>query len=210
LPPCSRQTGPGLAPILDRAGHDSLTADADRHFPRPLSRGSRACARVLLAKRLYSVHCRAHEGDNLPIDALAGHRAGHRGRLAKPAAHTRRRTPGQCHNRLHPGLCEIGQPCFRPDQGCGLCRVWHRLAPAREYEIDHLISLELGGSNDIKNLWPESCRTEPWNARAKDKLENRLHELVCTGQILVEDAQRAIAQDWIAAYQHFVGAEASR
>jgi hypothetical protein len=27
-----------------------------------------------------------------------------------------------------------------------------------EYEVDHLISLELGGSNDIKNLWPESCR----------------------------------------------------
>src|SRR5947209_1740062 len=24
------------------------------------------------------------------------------------------------------------------------------------YEVDHLISLELGGSNDIKNLWPET------------------------------------------------------
>ena len=24
-----------------------------------------------------------------------------------------------------------------------------------EYEVDHLISLELGGSNDIANLWPE-------------------------------------------------------
>jgi hypothetical protein len=39
-----------------------------------------------------------------------------------------------------------------------------------EYEIDHLISLELGGSNDIKNLWPESYRTEPWNAHVKDRL----------------------------------------
>ena len=25
-----------------------------------------------------------------------------------------------------------------------------------KYEVDHLISLELGGSNDIRNLWPES------------------------------------------------------
>src|SRR5579871_616744 len=25
-----------------------------------------------------------------------------------------------------------------------------------EYEVDHLISLELGGSNSIKNLWPQS------------------------------------------------------
>src|ERR1700722_9612148 len=29
-----------------------------------------------------------------------------------------------------------------------------------EYEGDHLISLEIGGSNAIKNLWPESYLTE--------------------------------------------------
>src|ERR1700730_15090688 len=38
-----------------------------------------------------------------------------------------------------------------------------------DYEIDHLISLELGGSNSIKNLWPESHRTSPWNAQVKLK-----------------------------------------
>jgi hypothetical protein len=37
----------------------------------------------------------------------------------------------------------------------------------REYEVDHLISLELSGSNSIKNLWPESYMTKPWNARDK-------------------------------------------
>ena len=26
-----------------------------------------------------------------------------------------------------------------------------------EYEVDHLVSLELGGSNDISNLWPEAA-----------------------------------------------------
>jgi hypothetical protein len=62
-----------------------------------------------------------------------------------------------------------------------------------EYEIDHLISLELGGSNSIRNLWPESFKTAPWNARVKDKLENKLHEMICNGQIDIKTAQREIA-----------------
>jgi len=40
----------------------------------------------------------------------------------------------------------------------------------KEYEIDHLISLELGGSNSIRNLWPQSYITKPLNAHVKDKL----------------------------------------
>jgi hypothetical protein len=78
-----------------------------------------------------------------------------------------------------------------------------------EYEIDHLISLELDGSNDIKNLWPESYRTEPWNAHVKDKLEDRLHELVCAGRLTLPEGQKAIATDWITAYRRFVESQAS-
>jgi hypothetical protein len=73
-----------------------------------------------------------------------------------------------------------------------------------EYEVDHLISLELGGSNSIRNLWPESFVTQPLNAHVKDKLENKLHELICSGQLSVQQAQQEIAQDWIAAYQKYV------
>jgi len=72
------------------------------------------------------------------------------------------------------------------------------------YEIDHLISLGLGGSNDIRNLWPESLDTHPWNGRAKDRLEDRLHKLVCKGALNLDEAQAAIASDWIAAYQKYV------
>lgn len=75
----------------------------------------------------------------------------------------------------------------------------------REYEIDHLISLELGGSNSIRNLWPESYVTQPLNAHVKDQLENRLHELICTNQLPVEQAQREIAENWLAAYEKYIG-----
>ncbi len=73
-----------------------------------------------------------------------------------------------------------------------------------EYEVDHLISLELGGSNSIKNLWPQSYMTQPWNAHVKDKLENELHAEVCSGKIDLPTAQHEIATDWIASYKkHF-------
>jgi hypothetical protein len=74
-----------------------------------------------------------------------------------------------------------------------------------EYEIDHLVSLELGGSNSIRNLWPQSYVTEPLNAHVKDKLENVLHELVCSGKLSLEGAQQAIATNWIQAYEQYVG-----
>jgi hypothetical protein len=69
-----------------------------------------------------------------------------------------------------------------------------------ENEVDHLIPLELGGSNGIKNLWPEPYGTK-WNAHAKDALEDRLHEMVCREGLPLETAQQWIATDWIAAYK---------
>ena len=72
-----------------------------------------------------------------------------------------------------------------------------------EYEVDHLISLELGGSNSVKNLWPQSYETQPWNAHIKDDLENKLHEMVCTGQLDLKTAQHDIATDWIGTYKKY-------
>lgn len=70
-----------------------------------------------------------------------------------------------------------------------------------EYEVDHLISLELGGSNSVKNLWPQSYKTQPWNAHVKDALENELHKEICEGTIDMQVAQQDIAKDWIACYK---------
>jgi hypothetical protein len=76
---------------------------------------------------------------------------------------------------------------------------------SRPIEVDHLISLELGGADVVANLWPRSYDTSPWNAHVKDKLEDRLHTLVCAGKLPLAQAQHDIATDWIAAYEKYVG-----
>lgn len=73
-----------------------------------------------------------------------------------------------------------------------------------EFEIDHLISLELGGSNDVENLWPQSYNTQPWNARIKDVLETALKRLVCSRKIPLEQAQSEISHNWIEAYTKYI------
>ena len=52
-----------------------------------------------------------------------------------------------------------------------------------QYEVDHLISLELGGTNAIGNLWPELNDHPKGYLNSKDILENRLHRLVCEGKV---------------------------
>jgi hypothetical protein len=75
--------------------------------------------------------------------------------------------------------------------------------PAAAYELDALITPELGGSTDPANLWPQRYHSPVWNARVKDELEHLLPEMVCAGQISLAQAQREIASDWIAAYRRY-------
>ncbi len=68
-----------------------------------------------------------------------------------------------------------------------------------QYEVDHLVSLELGGSNDVANLWPEAASPKP-GFHEKDKVENYLHDQVCSGAISLKQAQIEIATNWLAVY----------
>jgi hypothetical protein len=74
------------------------------------------------------------------------------------------------------------------------------------YQVDYLINPQLGGTADVRNLWPEPYGPTVWNAHAKDALEDRLRSMVCDNQIDLASAQQEIAQDWIAAYKKYVHA----
>lgn len=75
--------------------------------------------------------------------------------------------------------------------------------PTGAIEVDHLISLQLGGSNDIKNLWPEKASTVP-GFREKDKVENYLHKQLCSGKKSLKEVQQVIANDWTVAYREYL------
>jgi hypothetical protein len=75
------------------------------------------------------------------------------------------------------------------------------------YEVDYLITPELGGATDIRNLWPEPYEDTVWNAHVKDQLEDRLHSMVCRGDVDLATAQHDISTDWIAAYRKYFHAD---
>ncbi|QNI36659.1 anti-sigma factor family protein [Edaphobacter albus] len=74
---------------------------------------------------------------------------------------------------------------------------------AKDFQVDYLISPQLGGTDDVRNLWPQSYKETTWNAHAKDALERHLSRMVCERKITLAQAQREIASNWIAAYQKY-------
>jgi hypothetical protein len=76
-------------------------------------------------------------------------------------------------------------------------------------EIDHIVSLELGGSNDVANLYPEKANAHP-GYHVKDTLENKLHDLVCDGTMALRTVQEQIAANLAGALQEGVQSRADR
>ncbi|MGH3427709.1 MAG: HNH endonuclease [Mycobacteriales bacterium] len=118
-------------------------------------------------------------------------------------------TPGQVRMTAKADICSTRTPGLRKVTAKTKRAVFHaygidcsRLKCGQEYEVDHLISLEIGGSNDLSNLWPQPY--DPPGARQKDVLENKLHAMICSGQISPARAQKEIAEDWWRAYGRYV------
>jgi hypothetical protein len=72
-------------------------------------------------------------------------------------------------------------------------------------ELDHLIPISLGGTNDPDNLWPLPANKE-MGPDQKKALDAKLHELVCNKTIKLKDAQDAAKKDWVKAYNEYVKA----
>lgn len=76
-------------------------------------------------------------------------------------------------------------------------------------EIDHLVSRELGGADDVQNLWPERWDVvvgdRQMGARQKDRVEHAAHRAVCAGTLSLAETQREIARDWTALYVRLIG-----
>ena len=78
------------------------------------------------------------------------------------------------------------------------------LTPADAYELDALVTPELGGTTTPENLWPQRYGSPVWNAHVKDALELLFAERVCADDMALAQAQRELATDWVAAYKrHF-------
>jgi hypothetical protein len=124
----------------------------------------------------------------------------------------RRCSPGAYYSKLSGSI--LCSPSFRtglirnvPQSEKFAVEQEYGLAPrlyGHSLEIDHIVPLELGGSNDIANLFPERASPAP-GYHAKDRLENRPHDLVCSGQMRLRSAQRQVATNWQSLYRKVYG-----
>ena len=64
--------------------------------------------------------------------------------------------------------------------------------PPGQWELDHEIALELGGSSNLSNLWLEPIA----EARLKDKDENRAHDNVVSGKWTLAQGQQYLRNHW--------------
>jgi hypothetical protein len=135
----------------------------------------------------YPAHCRARDRNELPDAACT------------PGA----TNPAVTQATIRRTICRSGYTArIRPAESVTEA-IKRRAIPAYgdyagprlgSYELDHLISLELGGAaSDVRNLWPEKGVHN-----AKDPVENAANRAVCSGRMTLAAAQHAIATNWVA------------
>ncbi len=93
-----------------------------------------------------------------------------------------------------PGWASKHRHGLTATQKATVLRAYGYLADQKVAEYDHLISLELGGGNTERNIWPQ---VDPAQDQRKDRLENTLHAQVCAGRMQLAAAQAEIRQFWL-------------
>jgi hypothetical protein len=134
---------------------------------------------------------------NLPPGVLPHHQL-------TPGAIDPRVTQGNIRNTIcRRGYTASVRPPFKYSNAMKhrLMRIYGITASIHDYELDHLIPLELGGCPDCeRNLWPQPKNVFP-GANDKDEVERYLHDQVCSGEMPLAKAQREIAANWYAVYE---------
>ncbi len=198
-----------------RAGLATRSAELDRSWQFQFARLPRACAHFVGALSAPAPATLAAAA--LIVIVLAGYLARHEmtrfaakdatAPLEAGSLPIRALTPGATEHvtadELCAGLAPSRAPIALAVRQAVLRDYGMEGLPEAEYELDYLITPELGGSSDRRNLWPERYGSRVWNARVKDELERLLPTLVCRGSIDLTTAQRDIAADWIAAYKKY-------
>jgi len=168
-------------------------AAKDPERPRFAFAPAIAAATVVALLAAATMYLRTPAGDPFAV----------RHRLSLPVATI---TPGATFEVSVEELC-AGEPRMQPITAAMRAQVVSAYGvenlPADQYELDYLITPELGGATDVRNLWPQRYGSPVWNARVKDELEDLLPELVCSHQLDLATAQRDMASDWIAAYKKY-------
>jgi hypothetical protein len=82
----------------------------------------------------------------------------------------------------------------------GIAHPANNVGATQTCELDHLVSLEIGGADTLDNIWPQCGPANVVLARRyfkiKDKVENFLAAQVRDGAVDLAVAQRGIADDW--------------
>lgn len=124
-----------------------------------------------------------------------------RGMLPDPSCTPGAIDPAVTQANIGSTICRTGYTeSVRPPESQTEAFKWHVAEPAYGQhhisgELDHLVSLELGGANDARNLWVEAGPIP----NRKDAVEDALHHAVCDGRITLRAAQQEIAGNWIKA-----------
>jgi hypothetical protein len=115
-------------------------------------------------------------------------------------------TPGEVRTTSKAAVCSEKTPQFRNTTEKMKNEVYAEYGVERDKgickgscEVDHLVSLEIGGADTVKNLWPQPSQPKP-GFHEKDILENWLHKQVCSGKMDLTEAQAKIRTDWYAEY----------
>ena len=115
-------------------------------------------------------------------------------------------TPGATTKASAKDICAAGyEASVKPVAG------WQKTAALEKYgvrpesfngDLDHLVPVSLGGSNDPENLWPMHTSGD-MTREAKTQLADKLKLMVCDGKMSLKDAQNAFKKDWTKAYKQY-------